>query len=320
VEPLGPIIYLEPFEIVHVDYAGPYTAASAARKRYCLFIIDAFTGWLEVCPTTAATGSATITSLGGDCKRFGVPQILHSDRGPHFYNQDCLEWAEKMGVKWVFGSPGQAKGQGKVERAIRSVKTSIRRLADEKPTAWVSLIPDTQLAFNTRHPYSDNGHSPSILLLGFTPRNKILNLVEPNLANKLQMLTDTEGHRGVMTQLQEIRLAGLDAVREEAVSMQIDQWARRIAAHEQGLRRHRYAIGDLVLYQNYQLKSQHGNPWVYRWKGPVEIVHITAKGKLHLRHPETSELMKGWHTDKVRPYVLRKVSVAPDDPSDSENL
>jgi hypothetical protein len=55
-------------------------------------------------------------------------------------------------------------------------------------------------------------------------------------------------------------------------------------------------------------------------KGPVEIVHITAKGKLHLRHPETNELMKGWHTDKVRPYVLREVSVAPDEPDDSENL
>jgi hypothetical protein len=55
------------------------------------------------------------------------------------------------------------------------------------------------------------------------------------------------------------------------------------------------------------------------WKGPVEIVHITAKGKLHLRHPESNG-MKGWHTDKVRPYVLREVSDAPDKPVDSENL
>jgi hypothetical protein len=38
---------------------------------------------------------------------------------------------------------------------------------------------------------------------------------------------------------------------------------------------------------------------IYRWKGPVEIVHITAK---------------------VHPYVLREVSVAPEEPSDSENL
>jgi hypothetical protein len=154
-----------------------------------------------------------------------------------------------MGVKWVFGSPGQAKGQGKVERAIRSVKTSILKMAEEKPTAWITLLPDAQLAFNTRHPYSENGHSPSTLLLGFTPRNRVLNLVEPAQANKV--LSDPEGQQEIIKQLQEIRLAKLDAVRQEAVSMQIDQWARRIANHEKGLRYHRYTIGDLVLYQNY---------------------------------------------------------------------
>jgi len=318
VEPLRPIICLEPFEIVHVDYAGPYTAAGNARKRFCLFAIDAFTGWLEIFPTTTATGNTTVAALEGYCKRFGFPQILHSDRGPHFYNQQCLEWAEKMGIKWVFGSPGQAKGQGKVEYAIRSVKKSIRRMAEEKPTVWITLVPDAQLAFNNCHPYSENGHSPSILLLGFTPRNKVLNLVEPGEANRI--LTDPEGDKKKVKRLQEIRLARLDAVRQEAVNMQIDQWAKRIASHERGLCRHHYVIGDLVLYQNYQLKTQHGNLWTYRWKGPVEIVHIPAKGKLHMRHPETNELMKGWHTDKVRPYILREGSVAPDNLADSETF
>jgi hypothetical protein len=49
---------------------------------------------------------------------------------------------------------------------------------------------------------------------------------------------------------------------------------------------------------------------MYRWKGPVEIAGITKKGKLHLKHLETGELMKGWHSDKVRPCILREDSVA----------
>jgi len=140
-----------------------------------------------------------------------------------------------MGVKWVFGSRGQANGQGKMEPTIRSVKTSIRRLAKEKPTIWVIFIADAQLAFNTRHPYSENSHSPSTLFQGFMPRNKVLNLIEPDLANKLQILTDIKGNNEVMKQMQEIHLAKLDTIQEEAVSMQIDQCARRIAAHERGL-------------------------------------------------------------------------------------
>jgi len=202
VKPLWPIICLELFEIVQVDYVGPYTAAGTARKHFYLFAIYAFTGWLEIYPTTMATGNTTVISLGGYCKRFGFPQVLHSDRGPHFYNQHCLEWAKQMGVKWVFGSPGQAKGQGKVERAIRSIKTSIWRMAEEKPTAWITLVLDAQLAFNTHHLYSENGHSPSTLLLGFTPRNKVLNLVEPAQANKI--LADPGCHKEIIKQLQEI--------------------------------------------------------------------------------------------------------------------
>jgi hypothetical protein len=57
------------------------------------------------------------------------------------------------------------------------------------------------------------------LLLGFTSRNKILNLVEPNLANKLQILADVDGHGEMIKQLQEVRLAKLDAIREEAITM-----------------------------------------------------------------------------------------------------
>jgi hypothetical protein len=75
-----------------------------------------------------------------------------------------------------------------------------------------------------------------MLLLGFTPRNKVLNLVEPAQANKI--LSDPGGRQEMIKQLQEIRLAKLDAVRQEAVSMQIDQWAQRIANHEKGLCHH----------------------------------------------------------------------------------
>jgi transposase InsO family protein len=100
-----------------------------------LFIIDNFTGWLELFPLRAATGAATVKAFTGYCHRFDVPYIIHSDRGLHFHNTAVLAWAEKLGIKWVFGSPGVAKTQGKAERAIRTVKNSIHRLAEENPKA-----------------------------------------------------------------------------------------------------------------------------------------------------------------------------------------
>jgi transposase InsO family protein len=311
VEPLRPIVCLEPFELVHIDYAGPYEPSKG--KRHCLYIIDAFTGWLEIVPTAVANGKATIEALTRFCHRFGYPLVLHSDRGAHFHNHECLEWAADKGIKWVFGAPGQAKGQGKVERAIRTIKASIRRMADEDPRAWVELIPQVQCSFNGRFPYREPTLSPSQLLMGYLPRNEVLNLVEPQIGMKLSL------EEPAVDKLRELRLARLDAYREEAVTLQIHKWTRRVEEYDRGLRAHAYEVGDLVLYQNYGLKTQHGNPWKYRWKGPVEIVHITKKGKLHLKHPETGGLMKGWHSDKIRPYILREGSVA-SELLDSETL
>jgi transposase InsO family protein len=295
VEPLRPIVCLEPFEIIHVDYSGPYE--QSAGKRYCLYIIDAFTGWLEVEACSRATAEMTIRLLEGYCTRFGFPRVIHSDHGPHFDNEECRSWATASGIKWIFGSPGQAKGQGKVERSIRDVKTSIRKLADEQPKIWLKLLKDSQFAFNTRYPYSQRGDSPAMLLFGYNPRLRVVNLIEP-----AQVLPTPRA--GMIEHFRQLRLARLDCISNEAVTRQLDQWTQRTEAYNKHLRSHRYRVGDLVLYQNYSLKGKPGHPWAHRWRGPVTIIHISFKGKLDLQHPE-GDIMKGWHTDKVRPYVLR---------------
>jgi hypothetical protein len=59
-----------------------------------------------------------------------------------------------------------------------------------------------------------------------------------------------------------------------------------------------------ALHQKHQLNTRAGAAWDRPWRRLVRIVHISRKGKLDLQHPE-GEIMKGWHTDKVRPYNLR---------------
>jgi hypothetical protein len=71
VEPLRPMVCLEPFELVHVDNAGSYEARKG--KRHCLYIIDTFTEWLEIIPTAVANGKATIEALREFCYQFGYP-------------------------------------------------------------------------------------------------------------------------------------------------------------------------------------------------------------------------------------------------------
>jgi hypothetical protein len=85
-----------------VDYAGPFNPSGLGGHQYCLFMIDNMTGWLEINTTTSATGRATCTLLEQNFYGYGAPRVIHSDRDPHFDNEDILEWAAKWGIKWVF--------------------------------------------------------------------------------------------------------------------------------------------------------------------------------------------------------------------------
>jgi len=114
--------------------------------------------------------------------------------------------------------------------------------------------------------------------------------------------------------IDELRGLRLDSLRQEAVTR-----AARLLGEEGDSTRQRITQAStrgwrFGIVSKLSLKTQHGNPWKFRWRGLVETVHITAKAKLHLRHEETGDIMKGWHSDKViiRPCILRyEASVAP---------
>jgi hypothetical protein len=299
-EPLRPIICLEPFEIVTVDYSGPYETCRG--YHYCLYIIDNFTGWLEVFPTRKADGETTKKALIAYAYRFGYPRVLHSDRGSHFDNETCLEWSKESGIKWVFGGPGVAKSQGKAERSIKDVKGTMRKVMmdEEGKKDWLSVLPQAQFAYNTRVPYGTYGLTPSVLLFGYTLRAPILNLVAP-----VPSLLELEGTLKVARELHRLREIRLQGVREEAVDRNLEYWRERSLKHDAGLRRHTYQVGDLVLVQNYALANGFGRPWDLRWKGPFKITHISRKGKVDLVDSIGTRL-RSWHTDKLRPYHLRR--------------
>jgi len=158
------------------------------------------------------------------------------------------------------------------------------------------LLPEVQLAFNTRHMYYAD-LSPAMLLLGYQPRFPVQNLIQPPVVPTPDL---------DVNQLRTVRLARLDAWRMEAVDRQITRWNSRFDNLEKGVRQKHepYRVGDLVLFQNYPLVGKSGNPWDQRWRGPVRISRISRKGKLDLHHPSGNFVLKGWHTDRVRPYHL----------------
>lgn len=66
-------------ECLNIDFIGPFPDGG-----YILVIVDTFTRWVELFPTTDCTAASAAQALLQHFGRFGAPHQLRSDNGPHF--------------------------------------------------------------------------------------------------------------------------------------------------------------------------------------------------------------------------------------------
>ena len=78
-----------PFEVLHLDHIGPLKADDKGYT-YILVIIDAFSRWVELFPTTSVCAYETASCLFQHFGRFGTPAAIHTDRGTAFHNELTL--------------------------------------------------------------------------------------------------------------------------------------------------------------------------------------------------------------------------------------
>ena len=67
-----------PFEVLHLDHIGPLKADDKGYT-YILVIIDAFSRWVELFPTTSVCAYETASCLFQHFGRFGTPAAIHNE-------------------------------------------------------------------------------------------------------------------------------------------------------------------------------------------------------------------------------------------------
>lgn len=140
------------------------------------------------------------------------------------------------------------------------------------------------------------GYSPFQLLYGYQPRSAIQNLILPSDFN----------NPAEPSKLLFLRNEKLDEMRLLATEKQLKNWEKRVEEYNRGLIKHRYFMGDLVLFQNYAKKGKFGKPWEDKWRGPVKITKVSTKGKIDFESVDGTKY-KGWHADRIKPFILREM-------------
>ncbi|PIC43759.1 hypothetical protein B9Z55_004376 [Caenorhabditis nigoni] len=117
-----------PWQRVHCDYAGPVDG------RYYLVIVDAFSKWPEVIPTTSITSTATINILRRIFAQFGEPKTLVSDNGTQFTSSQFQSFCKDRGISHLRSPPFHPQSNGQAERFVDTIKRGLGKLKGEETT------------------------------------------------------------------------------------------------------------------------------------------------------------------------------------------
>ena len=152
-----------PFANIQIDFTE---LPKVGRYKYLLVIVDHLTHFVEAFPTVRATAHTVVKILLENIiPRYGMSEVIDSDRGPHFVSKIIQEVLVAMGTKWEHHTPWHPQSSGKVERMNAEIKKQLTKLMMETRLSWVKCLPLALLNLRTR-PRADLGISPFEMLYG----------------------------------------------------------------------------------------------------------------------------------------------------------
>ncbi|KAM3913063.1 protein NYNRIN-like [Leptodactylus fuscus] len=158
---------LYPFQRLQIDYIQ---LPKSATYEYVLVCVDLFSGWVEAYPVSRATAQVTAKKLMSELVcRFGIPEVIESDRGTHFTGEIMKEIMSALGIEQAFHTPYHPQSSGKVERLNGTLKLKIQKAMAETGRPWPECLSLALYSVRTT-PNRKTGLSPFEVLFGSVPR------------------------------------------------------------------------------------------------------------------------------------------------------
>ena len=179
-----------PFEVIHLDHIGPLKVDDKGHQ-YILVLIDAFSRWVELFPTTSVSAYETASCLFQHFGRFGTPSAIHTDRGTAFHNALVEELTRLAGTDHSLSTAYSKEENGIVERANQEVLRHLTAILFDTrvSNAWsYEQLPMVQRIMNTVEKTS-TGVTPAELVLTNSIRLTSRILAPPSVSNNRNQIS-----------------------------------------------------------------------------------------------------------------------------------
>jgi hypothetical protein len=132
------------FSHIHVDLVGPLPRSSGFS--YLFTVVDRTTRWPEAVPLTSVTAADCAAALlQGWIQRFGVPDIITSDRGPQFTSSLWASLCSLLSISHTQTTAYHPQSNSLVERFHRRLKDALR--ARSAGADWFVHLPWVLMGF-----------------------------------------------------------------------------------------------------------------------------------------------------------------------------
>ena len=204
-----------PFQRLTMDFVGPLTPSYLHRNKYILTLRCTFTRWTEAFPITKATAAAVVSILETHIfPRFGIPEVIHTDRGTQFTGNELHALAQRIGFQ-LSTTPAYNPKSNQVERAHKDIGLALRALVTDgalNANRWEDALPQILMALRFTTCRS-TGFSPFEMMFGRRPMTPLAMMFgQPNEA-----ATDSHSHSMRLRKI----LADIHATAGSTMALQI---------------------------------------------------------------------------------------------------
>lgn len=245
----------------HIDHAGPLVRSNKCTQ--ILVIIDAFTKYVRFCPIRQKTTDCTIKALSAVFDELGTPQRIIADRGTAFQAGKFKQFLTERSVELHLIATGVPRGNGQVERVMRSLFNAMRAVLNEiDEKKWTQVLPAIEDDFNVTI-NKTTGYSPNALMFGETRRLKAVEQLLADIPTQSEVMDADLARENVIQRM--------ESVTKQATT---NFNRKRVPAVP-------YTVGDRVAIQDTQLAA--GGKLKPKFFGPFEVTHCLENERYALR-------------------------------------
>ena len=105
-----------------------------------LVLVDYYSNFIEVDHLKETTSAMVITRFKSHFARYGIPDVLFTDNGPQFSSHQFCDFSDKYQFKHDTSSLLFPQSNGKVEKAVQTVKNILKKAHDDRQDPYLALL------------------------------------------------------------------------------------------------------------------------------------------------------------------------------------